>query len=171
MAPKRKEKEQKKTKKNWRDITLLVLDMYPNEDKVTIMFREVMSLQKLILLARSTLDVWTVACLLIHPHTSTIARLMTKEIFYITLFSSMLNYQYSIWDHRIYCIDIPLERKEKKGSKNKEDKVRYDIINLNFHYVKIRCANFYIATVLAPSFLYRPRMDLRRWCLLYGQLK
>jgi hypothetical protein len=148
-----------------------VLDMYPNEDKVTIMFREVMSLQKLILPARSTLDVWTVACLLIHPHTSTIARLMTKEIFYITLFSSMLNYQYSIWDHRIYCIDIPLERKEKKGSKNKEDKVRYDIINLNFHYVKIRCANFYIATVLAPSFLNRPRMDLRRWCLLYGQLK
>jgi hypothetical protein len=57
VAPKRKEKEQKKTKKNWRDITLLVLDMYPNEDKVTIMFREVMSLQKLILLARSTLDV------------------------------------------------------------------------------------------------------------------
>ena len=44
-------------KKNWRDITLLVLDMYPNEDKVTIMFREVMSLQKLILPARSTLDV------------------------------------------------------------------------------------------------------------------
>lgn len=57
MAPKRKEKEQKKQKKNWRDITLLVLDMYPNEDKVTIMFREVMSLQKLILPARSTLDV------------------------------------------------------------------------------------------------------------------
>jgi hypothetical protein len=52
-----KGKGTKKTKKNWRDITLLVLDMYPNEDKVTIMFREVMSLQKLILLARSTLDV------------------------------------------------------------------------------------------------------------------
>lgn len=47
----------KNKKKNWRDITLLVLDMYPNEDKVTIMFREVMSLQKLILPARSTLDV------------------------------------------------------------------------------------------------------------------
>jgi hypothetical protein len=52
-----KGKGTKKTKKNWRDITLLVLDMYPNEDKVTIMFREVMSLQKLILPARSTLDV------------------------------------------------------------------------------------------------------------------
>jgi hypothetical protein len=49
--------EKGKGKKNWRDIILLVLDMYPNKDKVTIMFREVMSLQKLILLARSTLDV------------------------------------------------------------------------------------------------------------------
>lgn len=52
-----KGKGTKKKKKNWRDIILLVLDMYPNKDKVTIMFREVMSLQELILLARRTLDV------------------------------------------------------------------------------------------------------------------